>query len=131
MHGVIICGIEAVHHRLQQRLAGETRLRLEALVSDAPWQHGTRIAGVRVCYPGEVPALIERTGARALVYCRETDPAMFDGASMRLLKRSPVALLALDPDEEDDPADRLLRCLEHEFGHIDERAGGRRLRDQR
>ncbi|OHV10581.1 hypothetical protein [Kushneria phosphatilytica] len=103
-HGVIICGIEAVHYRLQQQLVASSGLRLEALVSDAPWQHATRIAGVRVFYPSEIPALIERTGARALIYCREADLTMFDTASRRSLDHQPVQLIALDPDRVADPA---------------------------
>lgn len=43
------------------------------MVTEEPWQHGTRVGGVRLVYPGEVRALCRRHEVSCLLYAHVAD----------------------------------------------------------
>lgn len=63
---IILCGCDAIHYGWLRALPEP--YRVVAMVTEAPWQHGTQVGDVALYYPSEVEALCRRLAVRHLVY---------------------------------------------------------------
>ncbi|MEC9482737.1 MAG: hypothetical protein UMU75_05335 [Halomonas sp.] len=99
---VLICGLDYEHYRVQALVSRSRGYRVQALINDFPWNHGTLVDEVRVYYPSEAPSLVRRHGIAAILYCTQDDLALFDPDTASTLRDLQVPFVRLAPDEVDD-----------------------------
>lgn len=102
---IILVGADYSTHCVSSLVLEGNEFEVVAIIDDEPWTHRTIMNGAVIHYPGELLALIERSGAQAVVSF-EKEGYMLEHALIVALAASRASYIQV-PEELKTPTEKL------------------------